>query len=48
VKGARSRQTICNPGLQYETRSINMRNKKVDENKKSEIADRKMKEVSDV
>jgi hypothetical protein len=36
------------PGLQYETGSFDMRNKKVDENKKSEIADCKKKEVSHV
>jgi hypothetical protein len=45
VQGARSRQPACNPGLQYETGSFDMRNKKWT---KSKIPDHKMKEVSHV
>jgi hypothetical protein len=44
VQGARWRQPVCNPGLQYETGGFDMRNKKADANKKNKITDSRMKE----
>jgi|PlaIllAssembly_1097288.scaffolds.fasta_scaffold447829_2 hypothetical protein len=48
MQGARSRRPVCNPGRKHETGGFAMRNKKMDENKKSEIAERKIKEMSHV
>jgi hypothetical protein len=48
MQGARLRRPVRDPGRKHETGSFDMQNKKIDENNKTEIAERKIKEMSHV